>query len=122
MTTVILILHILACVGLILVILLQAGKGANMGAAFGGASQTVFGSSGAATFLTKATTGVAVLFMVTSLGLAIFAHSGGSSDSVMKTAPQPVKAEKAPAKPAPAPKQEAVPAPPAPPAPDAKTK
>ena len=120
MTTVILILHILACVGLILVILLQAGKGANMGAAFGGASQTVFGSSGAATFLTKATTGVAVLFMVTSLGLAIFAHSGGSSDSVMKTATQPVKTE--PAKPAPAPKQEAVPAPPAPSVPDAKTK
>ena len=122
MTTVVLILHILACVGLILVILLQAGKGANMGAAFGGASQTVFGSSGAATFLTKATTGVAVLFMVTSLGLAIFAHSGGSADSVMKQAAQPVQTQQAPAKPAPAPeKQKAVPAPPAPSAPGAKT-
>ena len=50
------ILHVLVCIGLILVVLLQAGKGANMGAVFGGSSQTIFGSSGPGTFLGKMTT------------------------------------------------------------------
>ncbi len=54
---------------LILIVLLQTGKGADMGAAFGGSTQTVFGSSGPAGFLNKLTTGVAILFMVTSLSL-----------------------------------------------------
>ena len=72
MHTIVTIVHIIACVVLILVVLLQAGKGANMGAAFGGASQTVFGSSGAGTFLGKMTTLVAAVFMVTSLGLSYF--------------------------------------------------
>src|SRR3990172_4845968 len=73
-----------------MVVLLQAGKGANMGAAFGGSSQTVFGSSGAGTFLGKMTTGVAVIFMLTSLTLSYFSASKGSSimDSV------PPRAEK----------------------------
>ena len=70
MHTFITIIHVFACIVLILVVLLQAGKGANMGAAFGGASQTVFGSSGAGTFLEKMTTLVAVIFMLTSLGLS----------------------------------------------------
>lgn len=60
-------LHVVVCILLILIVLLQTGKGAEMGAAFGGSTQTVFGSSGPAGFLNKMTTAVAVLFMVTSL-------------------------------------------------------
>ncbi len=63
------VLHVVACIMLILIVLLQTGKGADMGAAFGGSTQTVFGSSGPAGFLNKLTTGVAILFMVTSLSL-----------------------------------------------------
>src|SRR5258707_14677462 len=62
-------------IGLILVILLQAGKGADMGAVFGGSSSTIFGSSGAGNFLTRMTTAMAILFMITSLTLTgIGAH------------------------------------------------
>ena len=87
------ILHIVVCVILILVILLQAGKGANMGAAFGGSSQTVFGSSGPASFLGKMTTVVAILFMLTSLTLSYSAvHKGrsvmeGAARAEKQTAP-----------------------------------
>ena len=63
------IVHIIVCVVLIMVVLLQTGKGAEMGAAFGGATQTVFGSSGPAGFLSKLTTAVAVIFMITTLTL-----------------------------------------------------
>jgi preprotein translocase subunit SecG len=62
-------LHIIICIALIMIVLLQTGKGAEMGAAFGGSTQTVFGSSGPAGFLNKLTTGVAILFMITSLTL-----------------------------------------------------
>ncbi len=71
MTTLLLIIHIIVCVVLIGVVLLQSGKGAEIGAAFGGSSQTLFGSRGAATFLSKVTTVVAIIFMLTSLALAI---------------------------------------------------
>lgn len=70
MYIVVILLHVLACIGLIMIVLLQRGKGADLGAAFGGSSQTVFGSQGAGGFLTKMTTVVAVLFMLTCLGLA----------------------------------------------------
>jgi preprotein translocase subunit SecG len=70
METAILIVHYIVCIFLVIVILLQAGKGADMGAAFGGSSQTVFGSRGAATFLSKLTTGVAIVFLLTSVSLA----------------------------------------------------
>jgi|GEM_PF-1777055 len=79
MTTVTLIIHLLASVTLVLVVLLQTGKGASVGAAFGGSSQTVFGSTGAATFLSKMTTVVAIVFMFTSLGLAVFGHTVGGA-------------------------------------------
>ncbi len=65
----VLILHVVACLALILIVLLQTGKGADLGAAFGGSSQTVFGSQGAGGFLAKLTTAMAVIFMLTSLGL-----------------------------------------------------
>ena len=63
------VLHVIVCVALIMIVLLQTGKGAEMGAAFGGSTQTVFGSSGPAGFLNKLTTGVAIFFMITSLSL-----------------------------------------------------
>ncbi len=79
MYTLVTILHVLACFILIMVVLLQAGKGANMGAAFGGSSQTVFGSSGAGTFLGKMTAAVAIVFMLTSLILTYSAGHRGSA-------------------------------------------
>ena len=73
-------LHVAVCVGLVLIVLLQKGKGAGMGAAFGGSSQAVFGGAGATTFMHKLTTVVAVLFMFTSLGLTLmFGQGAGSS-------------------------------------------
>lgn len=72
MYTAIVVLHLVVCLFLIFIILIQSSKGAEMGAAFGGSSQTLFGSRGAATFLSKLTTAAAILFMVTSLSLAIF--------------------------------------------------
>jgi preprotein translocase subunit SecG len=79
MTTFLTVLHVLVCVFLILVVLLQAGKGGGMGIAFGGAgSQTVFGSSGAGNFLTRLTSVTAAVFMLTSLGLA---HYSSQQDS-----------------------------------------
>ena len=67
------ILHVIVSVGLILVVLLQTGKGAEIGAVFGGSSSTIFGSSGAGNFLTRFTTGMAIVFMITSLALGYFA-------------------------------------------------
>ncbi len=78
MTILLMILHIMVCLFLIAVVLLQSGKGAEIGAAFGGSSQTIFGSRGAATFLSKMTTIAAVVFMVTSLLLAIVTSKGSS--------------------------------------------
>jgi len=67
-------IHVIVCVLMIMIILLQTGKGAEMGAAFGGGySQTLFGSSGPVGFLNKLTTVVAVFFMLTSLVLAFLA-------------------------------------------------
>ena len=68
-TTVVTIIHVIACLFLILVVLLQTGKGADMGAVFGGCSSTLFGSGGAGNFLTRLTTGMAIVFMLTSLSL-----------------------------------------------------
>jgi preprotein translocase subunit SecG len=73
------ILHIAVCIILILVVLLQAGKGANMGAVFGGSSQTVFGSSGPGSFLGKMTTVIATIFMLTSLALSYSASHKAAS-------------------------------------------
>jgi len=69
--TFIIVLHIFVALFLIVVVLLQAGKGASIGAAFGGSSQTVFGSRGPASFLGKITTIAAALFMITSLTLSV---------------------------------------------------
>ncbi len=71
MGTFLMVLHVMVCVLLILVVLLQRGKGSDIGAALGGGgSNTVFGSRGAGNFLTKLTTGAAITFMLTSLSLS----------------------------------------------------
>ncbi len=79
MVTLLIVIHIAVCFILIAIVLLQSGKGAELGAAFGGgSSHTLFGSRGAATFLNKMTTFAAILFMITSLTLAVVTAKGGS--------------------------------------------
>ena len=79
-------LHILVSVALIAIVLLQSGKGAEMGASFGASgSQSVFGAGGGSTFMSKLTTGAAIIFMLTSLTLAYQSTQPGTS-SVMKGA------------------------------------
>jgi preprotein translocase subunit SecG len=91
MSTILIIVHVIVCVALIMIVLLQTGKGADMGAAFGGGgSQTLFGSTGASTFLSKATTGAAIIFMLTSLALA-YVSSHRTADSIIKSTPAPVE-------------------------------
>jgi preprotein translocase subunit SecG len=79
-------IHILACFFLIVVVLLQTGKGADMGAVFGGGSQTLFGSSGAGNFLTRLTTATAIIFMLTSL-IMTYGQTPGSSRLLEKLPP-----------------------------------
>jgi len=88
MKLILILIHVSVCIFLILVVLLQRGKGSDMGAAFGGSSQTVFGSSGATTFLHKMTSAIAIVFMLTSLGLSFFFGKGATS-SIMEGFKQP---------------------------------
>ncbi len=82
------IIHVIVCFALIMIVLLQTGKGADMGAAFGGgSSQTLFGSSGASTFLSKATTFAAIIFMLTSLTLAYMADKKNSQSIMLQSNP-----------------------------------
>ena len=91
MSSILIIVHVIVCVALIMIVLLQTGKGADMGAAFGGGgSQTLFGSTGASTFLSKATTGAAIIFMLTSLALA-YLSSHRTADSIIQSTPAPVE-------------------------------
>src|SRR5450432_4040016 len=93
MVILITIVHVVVCLFLAIVVLLQSGKAADLAGAFGGmGSQTVFGPRGSATILSKATTIAAALFMLTSLSLSILATRGGNSSSTIldkakKTAP-----------------------------------
>ncbi len=79
------VIHLIVCLFLIFIILIQSSKGAEMGAAFGGSSQTLFGSRGASSVISKVTTIVAVLFMLTSLSLAILSVRQGSVMSSIPT-------------------------------------
>ncbi|HEY5931999.1 MAG TPA: preprotein translocase subunit SecG [Nitrospira sp.] len=88
MYTLIVIVHIFICFLMIGAILLQSGKGAEIGAAFGGSSQTVFGSRGPANFLSKLTVVVAAVFMVTSLTLAILAKQRNSASTIIDMQPK----------------------------------
>lgn len=87
MIIVITVLHVIMCLILIAIVLLQTGKGASMGAAFGGASNTIFGGAGPASFLNKITTFAAVFFMITSFALAVISSRGGSSSTVLDATP-----------------------------------
>ena len=79
-----LIIHIAVCMGLVFIVLLQQGKGAGMGISLGGGgSQTLFGSSGATTFLQKVTTAIAIIFMITSMALSMFYSKTGKA-SIME--------------------------------------
>ncbi|WP_423823802.1 preprotein translocase subunit SecG [Salinisphaera sp. SPP-AMP-43] len=90
--TILVIFEVVVALGLIALILLQHGKGADAGAAFGsGASGTVFGAKGSANFMSRATAGLATLFMLTSLVLAYLVNGGGvgaGSGSVTDQLPQ----------------------------------
>lgn len=87
METVLYIIHILVCVALLPIILLQSGKGGGVSATFGGGGAgTVFGSRGASSFLTKMTSGAAIIFMITSISLSWYASQ---SRSVVGDEPDP---------------------------------
>jgi preprotein translocase subunit SecG len=102
MYTLLVIIHVIACFGIMGIVLLQAGKGADIGSAFGGAgSQAVFGSMGTPTILGKITSAIAIIFVITSFSLALL--GGERSGSVVR--------EPAPTSPAPAPAAPATPAP-----------
>ena len=111
------IVHVLACFAIIGIVLLQSGKGADIGSAFGGAgSQAVFGSMGTPTLLGKITTGIAIVFAVTSFTLAIL--GGQRASSVVREAAPPPSSAPAPAGGTPAaPAGPALTVPAAPPAP-----
>jgi preprotein translocase subunit SecG len=101
MTIILTIIHVIVCFFLIVVVLLQSGKAADLAGAFGGmGSQTAFGPRGSATLLSKATTLAAAIFMVTSLSLAVLAtRSAGSSGSILEKVKAPAN-KTAPATPA----------------------
>jgi preprotein translocase subunit SecG len=82
------VIHILSCFFLIVVVLLQTGKGADMGAVFGGGSQTLFGSGGAGNFLTRLTTATAIVFMLTSLILT-YGQTPSSRSRLLQRLPPP---------------------------------
>jgi preprotein translocase subunit SecG len=118
MITLITIIHIIVSIGLILVVLLQTGKGADVGAVFGGSSSTIFGSSGAGNFLTRLTTGMAIVFMITSLSLGYF--SGRKPSTTVFDSRRP-EAQQQPARPQAGPQSEKQAAPATPPASQATT-
>ena len=98
--TLLIIIHVLSCIFLVTVVLLQQGKGADIGAVFGGSSQTLFGSSGAGNLLTKLTSATAIIFMLTSLSLTYGAAKRTTRsifDSAPKSAPAPATSEETPA-------------------------
>ncbi len=97
MVILITIVHVIVCLILVVVVLLQSGKAADLAGAFGGmGSQTVFGPRGSATVLSKATTVSAVLFMLTSLTLSILATRGGSGTPDLLKKSIPVTGQKGP--------------------------
>ena len=108
----IVVLHVIACLFLIAVVLLQQGKGQDLASAFGGGgTQTAFGPRGSATVLSRATTILAGLFMVTSLGLSIVRpKASGVLDTVPEVAASPSPAAKTVPVPTPAAPQSSLPA------------
>lgn len=105
MHTLVLVLHIVAAVGIVVLVLLQHGKGADMGAAFGsGSAGSLFGSAGASNFLSKTTAILAATFFVTSLGLTYLttpSRTGGVTESLSVPSVPAGKTDATPAAPAP---------------------
>ena len=93
METVILVFHVMAALGIVGLVLLQHGKGADVGAAFGSgaASGSVFGAAGSANFLSRATSVLAVIFFLTSLGLTYFSVRKPDTEGVMSDRAAPVQ-------------------------------
>ncbi len=88
MQTLVLVIHVIAALGVVGLVLLQHGKGADAGAAFGsGASGSVFGAAGSANFLSRATAILALIFFLTSLGLTYFSARKSDQTGVMKSRP-----------------------------------
>ena len=101
MDTLLIMVHLGVAVALVALVLIQQGKGADMGAAFGsGASQTVFGSQGSGSFLTRTTAVLAAVFFLTSLTLAYFSGQVNNVSSVVDVNEMPIVQEVAPAAPA----------------------
>jgi preprotein translocase subunit SecG len=102
MHTMVLVFHVLAAIGIVVLVLLQHGKGADMGAAFGsGSAGSLFGSAGAANFLSRSTAILATVFFVTSMGLTYFNSATSRSAGVTETLSAPAgKADAKPAAPA----------------------
>jgi preprotein translocase subunit SecG len=97
MDLVVLIVHVLAAIGIIALVLVQHGKGADVGAAFGtGSAGSVFGSAGSANFLSRMTAGLALVFFVTSIGLSFLSNKRSSGKGVMSN--QPAATQSAPEK------------------------
>ena len=106
MVVLVTVIHVIICLFLIIVVLLQSGQSADIAAAFGGmGSQTAFGTRTAATVLSKATTWAAVMFMVTSITLSVFAtrHANRFGSVLEGTRPAPTKSAPKPSAPAPQP-------------------
>ncbi|UCH49999.1 MAG: preprotein translocase subunit SecG [Betaproteobacteria bacterium] len=94
MSLVVLIIHVLAAAGIIGLVLMQHGKGADMGAAFGsGSAGSLFGASGSANFLSRSTAVFAVIFFVTSMGLSYLSFEKSSSVGVMSSDQLPVSSD-----------------------------
>lgn len=107
MLTLVTVLHIFTSVVLVLVVLIQSGKGAEISASLGGSSQTVFGSSGGANFFTRFTASAATIFMITSIALTVM--HGKSKKSIFEDTPVTKSEPAAPAAPAVPPANEAAP-------------
>ena len=102
MQTLVLVFHILAAAGIIVLVLLQHGKGADMGAAFGsGSAGSLFGSAGASNFLSRTTAVLAAVFFATSLGLTYFSGPSKSSSVIQQLDTPAGKTDVKPAAPAP---------------------
>ena len=105
MVSIVVSIHVIVCVAMCIIILLQQGKGAEVGAVFGGSSQTVFGASGAGNALTKATWALAIIFFASSIFLALASArrvTGSIFDHPFSSAPASVTPKQAPKNAAPA--------------------
>ncbi|MBM3374191.1 MAG: preprotein translocase subunit SecG [Betaproteobacteria bacterium] len=94
MEILLLVIHVAAAIAIIALVLLQHGKGADMGAAFGGGSSgSMFGASGSANFLSRSTAILATIFFLTSIALTVFVGKSKESEGVMNKAADPAKSE-----------------------------